>query len=245
MIASRLQGVVCELIGEHQTCGIKGRSIQTNVHVARSVLDFCTDKESQVAIIQIDLQKAFDRVDHEFLFDILSHVGVGKIILEAVKMSYTGCYTRLIINNATTRRIPVASSVRQGCPMSLSLFGLYLEPFCLKIIASKNCHGINMHSAEIKILAYADDIAVFCRDKRSVSEALCIARSFCEVTGASIRTNKLVLPLSTGKSVMVLGMVCGPQNQPNLKVLRGLRRLASILECPYVIIELVMHIGLK
>lgn len=41
IIARRLQGVITMLVGPHQTCGIRGRSIVTNVHVARSVLQCC------------------------------------------------------------------------------------------------------------------------------------------------------------------------------------------------------------
>lgn len=35
VLARRLQNVICKIVGEHQTRGIKGRSILTNVHIAR------------------------------------------------------------------------------------------------------------------------------------------------------------------------------------------------------------------
>lgn len=41
IIAKRLQSVISMIVGPHQTCGIKGRSIVTNIHVARSVLQCC------------------------------------------------------------------------------------------------------------------------------------------------------------------------------------------------------------
>lgn len=40
IINERRQMVIEDLVGEHQTCGIRGRSIQTNIHVARSVLEY-------------------------------------------------------------------------------------------------------------------------------------------------------------------------------------------------------------
>lgn len=129
ILARRLQGVACEIISEHQTCGIQGRTILTNVHVARSVLEACSDSTEQVAVLQIDLDKAFDRVSHDVLFDVLSHVNVGDAILEGVKMAYKDCTTRLIVNKELSSVINVRESVRQGCPMSPLLFNLYLELF--------------------------------------------------------------------------------------------------------------------
>lgn len=73
ILTERLHVVSHTLIGEHQTCGIRERTIQTNVHVARSILDRVTDDNDQVALVQIDLSKAFDSVSHSFLFQVLSH----------------------------------------------------------------------------------------------------------------------------------------------------------------------------
>lgn len=190
VLANRMQSIICEVVGEHQTCGIRGRAIQSNIHVARSVLDCVSGRGDQVAMLQIDLEKAFDRVQHDVLFKILAHVGVGKIILQGVKMSYTNCYTSLVLNNNVTESIPVHSSVRQGCPLSPLLFSLYLEPLCQSIIQSSNVRGYILHSVETKVLAYADDVAFFCTDKTSVSHALRLTHTFCKATGASVNLQK-------------------------------------------------------
>lgn len=141
ILATRLQGVITELVGGHQTCGIRGRTIHTNIHVARSVLDCCTSEGRRVAVLQIDFAKAFDRVNHTVLFDILTHVRCGSVILEGIEMAYKNCSTRLVINSALTDPIAIQSSVRQGCPLSPLLFALYLEPFCLSIIRNQDIRG--------------------------------------------------------------------------------------------------------
>lgn len=125
VLARRLQSVTTVLVGEHQTCGIKGRSIQTNVHIARSLLEHCCQVGGQMAMLQNDLEKAFDRVNYEVLFRILSCVNVGQLLLQGIRMAYTGCMTSLIINSNVTRSVIVRSSVRQGCPLSPLLFALY------------------------------------------------------------------------------------------------------------------------
>lgn len=189
VLTRRLQSVISSLIGEHQSCGIKGRSIQTNIHVARSILE-TSEENGQVAMIQLDFEKAFDRVRHDVLERILLHVNVGQIILNGVIMAYKGCATRLVVNNNVSKSIPVVTSVRQGCPLSPLLFCLYLEPYCLKVLASKNIQGYTLNTAEIKISAYADDVAVFCTDKKSVTNAVELTKMYCEATGAAVNWEK-------------------------------------------------------
>lgn len=190
ILTSRLQTVIGDIVGDTQTCGIKGRSIQTNIHVARSILEICTDEQRHVAVLQIDLAKAFDKVQHSFLFAVLSHVGVGSVIFEGVRMAYKGCATKLIVNRSLSENILLKSSVRQGCPLSPLLFALYLEPFCRSITMSRNVRGFSLNATEVKVLAYADDIAVFCVDKKSVSEAVTLTHKFCEISGAEVNLEK-------------------------------------------------------
>ncbi|MDD9361339.1 MAG: reverse transcriptase domain-containing protein, partial [Anaplasma sp.] len=178
----------CNLIGDHQTCGIQGRSIQTNTHVARSVLE--TVGSGRVAMIQLDLEKAFDRVRHDVLLRVLSHVNVGDVILKGVTMAYNNCGTRLVINNSLSRRIEVKTSVRQGCPLSPLLFSLYLEPFCLKIAASESIRGFTLNVVEVKVSAYADDVAIFCCDEESIAETVRITNEYCDATGAAVNWGK-------------------------------------------------------
>lgn len=122
VLAKRLQRIVTSLVGPHQTCGIRGRSIQTNTHIARCVLQGCDMFQQKVAMLQIDFEKAFDRVCHEILFCILEHVNVGDVLFRGVRMAYKNCTTQLIINKDVTKSLSVESSVRQGCPASPLLF---------------------------------------------------------------------------------------------------------------------------
>lgn len=190
ILASRLQVVIKGIVGPHQTCGIKGRTIYTNIHVARSILEMIDALGGQVAMLQIDLEKAFDRVGHEVLFSILRHVNLGSVMIEGVMMAYKQCTASLVINKKVSQSFPVLSSVRQGCPLSPLLFAIYLEPFCLKILENSSVHGFRLQSSEVKILSYADDIAVFCEDTESVKETVKEASLFCKVTGSKINWEK-------------------------------------------------------
>lgn len=190
VIAKRLQRVIKTLVGPHQTCGIKGRTIFTNIHVVRNILESCDAEGGRIAILQLDLEKAFDRVTHEILLLILQHVNVGSVILEGVKMAYADCTAKLIINRQLSESIPVTASLRQGCPTSSLLFALYIEPFCQKIVSCPTIQGFRYCDNEIKVLAYADDIAVLCTDKESVQKVVKETTSFCQATGSAVNWAK-------------------------------------------------------
>lgn len=190
ILAGRLQMVITDIVGEHQTCGIKGRSITSNIHAARSILECCDSMDLIVAMLQIDLEKAFDKVSHEMLFSILEQVNLGRIIPGGVQMAYKGCSTSLVINRAVCRPIKVTRSVRQGCPLSPLLFCLYIEALCASVNNNNSIHGFRLQACEVRVLAYADDIAFLCRDRESISSAIKILNSFCEYTGSSVNWKK-------------------------------------------------------
>lgn len=119
----------------------------------------------RVAMLQIDFEKAFDKVSHSILFKILEYVGFGKVILDGVKMAYRDCTTKILVNRQLAQSIDVCASVRQGCALSSLLFVLYLEPLCAKINSSSNIQGFALESCEVKVMAYADDVAFFCVNK--------------------------------------------------------------------------------
>lgn len=118
-LTNRLQSVICGLIGSHQTCGI--------------LLDSCSARCGKEAMLQTDFANAFDWVHHGVLFNVLSHVRCGAVILDGVHMAHRNCSTRLIINSILSAEIEIMSSIRQGCPFSPLLFSLYLETFYLSV----------------------------------------------------------------------------------------------------------------
>lgn len=68
IIASRLSGVLSNLIDPAQTAFIGGRCITDNIHLAQELLRQYTRKRiSPRCMISVDLQKAYDTVSWEFL----------------------------------------------------------------------------------------------------------------------------------------------------------------------------------
>ena len=67
VITERLKKVMSSIVRQDQTCGVLGHTIFSNLHLVRDVLDFIDKTNEPAILVTLDQEKAFDRVDHEFM----------------------------------------------------------------------------------------------------------------------------------------------------------------------------------
>ena len=59
----RLLKVIHLVVDKDQTCGVPGRFIGENVALLHDVVYYCTSFDIPVAVLSLDQEKDFDRVD--------------------------------------------------------------------------------------------------------------------------------------------------------------------------------------
>ena len=84
-------------------------------------------KDKNHMIIQIDGEKAFDKIHHPFLIKTLSKVGIKGAFLNIIKAIYERLTVNIIVNELKLRAFTLRSGSRQGCPLSPLLFNIVLE----------------------------------------------------------------------------------------------------------------------
>ena len=70
-LSLRLKRVFLDIIHADQTCGIPVRHIYNSIALSRDIIDYAKCDGIPMSIINIDQEKAFDRVSHEYLFRVL------------------------------------------------------------------------------------------------------------------------------------------------------------------------------
>ncbi|KAM7287947.1 hypothetical protein ISCGN_031638 [Ixodes scapularis] len=78
ILARRLDTGLKSIIGPRQTYGLRGRKISRNLHIMRAIGEATAEGHQPLAVLQLDLRQAFDRVSHRFLLAALDRFGVGE-----------------------------------------------------------------------------------------------------------------------------------------------------------------------
>ena len=192
MLTLRLRKIIGEIIHPDQTCSIPGRTIQDNVHLIRNLVEYTNDKNMPAAIISLDQSKAFDRVSHEYLFNVLRNFGFKSHFISLVKLLYTDVESRVLVNGYISNEFPVQRSVRQGCSLSPLLYVLCIEPFAHRIRMDPVIKGIPLPSTTetATMCQYANNSNLFISDTRSVKYILTLVNLYEKVSGASLNKDE-------------------------------------------------------
>ena len=94
------------------------------------------------------------------------------------------------MNGHLSQRIGLQRGVRQGCPLSPTLYVFYVHAFVTHMSKSSKFSGLNIPGQQCKVSAYADDLVMFCSDRQDEEY---IFSSFDEVsvaTGSTLNKGK-------------------------------------------------------
>ena len=157
IVKNRLSNVLPLLIGDYQTCNIKGRSIYDNL----TFLNANINDNVNGAILSIDQESAFDNISHSYLFSVLKAYNFPDEFINIVKVLYKESYVHVNFGLGFTNEIPVNEGVKQGDPMASSLYVLCFEPLLLNLSSKLREISISPFSSfpDTNLSAYADDTA--------------------------------------------------------------------------------------
>ncbi|CAM2100522.1 unnamed protein product [Caretta caretta] len=156
--------VFWDILGPDLTYTVPGCTIFDNLYLVQDLLELgCRDGLS-FALLSLDQEKAFDRVDHGYLLSVLQVFGFGPQFVGFLQVLYasTECLVRL--NWTLTEPVSFGRGVQQGCPLSGQLYTLAIEPFlCL---LRRRLMGLVLRELELQLVlsAYADDVLLVVQD---------------------------------------------------------------------------------
>ena len=78
-------------------------------------------------IISIDVEKAFDKIQHPFMIKTLQKAGIKGTYLNIIKVIYNKPTANIILNGEKLKAFSLKSGTRQGCPLLPLLFNIVLE----------------------------------------------------------------------------------------------------------------------
>ncbi|KAL3677230.1 hypothetical protein R1sor_027178 [Riccia sorocarpa] len=134
-------------------------------------------------ILFVDFSRAFDSVCRNLLWTRLSSLGVPDDLINAITILY-----QKVLVKRSVRDEGIASTlgVIQGCSLSPTLFGLFLDDLYWKTSGT----GVKLGSACIRYLLFADDLAIIALDEESLRQEISQLEEFCNTTGMQVNLKK-------------------------------------------------------
>ncbi|CAL5367336.1 unnamed protein product [Camellia sinensis] len=199
VLSHRLKSVMPSIIGDSQTAFIGGRNILDGVLIANEVVDGWKKAKQQGLIIKLDFEKAFDSVNWEFLFSLMSSFGFGPKWISWIKTCVSTPRVSILVNGSPTHEFSPQRGLRQGDPLSPFLFNLVAEGLNILLNRALNLgilHGVSVgvNGVLLSHLQFADDSIFFCKaDLDQVVIVKRLLRCFEVLSGLRINYHKSVV----------------------------------------------------
>ena len=164
------------LLGHTQHRFRKGHGTTTAAFQALAILR----RKGGGYLLRLDVAKAFDSVPHRSLQHLLQHAGLDQRSLNGVFALYDNAATYPRVHGFTGKAMRLRYGVRQGCPLSPTLFAIWLAPL-LHIVDACGPRSLG---------AFADDIQIVAFCIRKLQELLDEFERLCLTWSLQLRPSK-------------------------------------------------------
>ena len=199
VLANRLKQILPSFISSTLSAFVPRRLITDNVLVASEVLhsmhSWKKGKKGSLAL-KLDISKAYDRVEWNFLQGIMIKLGFPDKWIQWVMGCVTTPSFSILINGKEYGNIRPSRGIRQGDPLSPYLFLLCAEGFT-SLLEKVELGGrirrasICRRAPKISNLMFADDSIIFCRatsgEVRVINKVL---QTYANASGQCINMEK-------------------------------------------------------
>ena len=135
-----------------------------NIHKSINAIHYINKlKDKNHMTISIDAEKAFDNIQHSFMFKkkTLQKSRREGTYLKIIKAIYDKPTANIILNGEKLKAFPLKSGTWQGCPLSPLLFNIVLEVLATAIRAEKETKRIQIGKEEVRLSLFADDMIFY------------------------------------------------------------------------------------
>ncbi|RVW74330.1 LINE-1 retrotransposable element ORF2 protein [Vitis vinifera] len=220
VLANRLKKVVGKVVSSTQNAFVEGRQILDATLVANEVIDSVLKRKESGVLCKLDLEKAYDRINWDFLLSVMQRMGFGEKWIGWIRWCISTASFSVLVNGSPTGFFRSSRGLRQGDPpLSPYLFVLGMEALSSLInravrggfLSGCRIGGREGVGIQVTHLLFADDTLVFCDDSQEQLAFLSwLLMWFEAISGLRINLNKSeILPVGRVENAKLLAAELG------------------------------------
>ncbi|KAL4104588.1 hypothetical protein QTP88_019882 [Uroleucon formosanum] len=173
-----------------EQCGFRnGLGTREALFSIQILVQRCRDINQKVYLCFIDFVKAFDKVRHEKLIEVLRKIGIDGKDLQFITNLYWHQQAKIRRNHTLSNDFRIRRGVRQGCILSPIFFNLYSEEIMSEALEDTE-EGIIINGKVINNLRYADDTVLIAGSIEDLQKILNKVVTASENLGLNLNAQK-------------------------------------------------------
>ena len=174
VLANRLKKVIGKVVSLDQNAFVTGRQILDASLIANEVIDAWNKRVENGVICKLDIEKAYDSINWQFLLKVMEKMGFGSKWLRWMWWCISTAKFSVMVNGTPAGFFSSSKGLRQGDPLSPYLFIMGMEVLSVLIrrameggfISGCKIQRDRGRAVHVAHLLFADDTIVFCEAKK-------------------------------------------------------------------------------
>lgn len=191
IIVARMRPLLPNLISPLQSAFVSRRQGVDNVIIAQELIHSMARKKGRggVMAIELDLEKAYDRLEWSFIRDTLNLYKFPSRLISLIMSCVSSSSISILVNGGALEPFYPSRGIRQGDPLSSYLFILCME-FLGPLIEEKckaklwNSIKASQGGPDFSHIFFAEDLMLFAKaDRKNCMAIREVLDFFCELSG--------------------------------------------------------------
>ncbi|CAL1383611.1 unnamed protein product [Linum trigynum] len=198
ILANKLKPLMPILVQKNQSSFIPNRDITDNIIILQETVHSMARRSGKkgLMLLKIDLAKAYDRLEWDFLEDTLKDVRLPNSFISMIMKCVSSTSFQVLWNGSETESFKPSHGLRQGCPLSPYLFTLCMERLshCIQKEVMKGnwkpCR-LSPGGPALSHLFFADDLVLFAEASPHHADIILDSLNrFCIASGEMVSKEK-------------------------------------------------------
>ncbi|KAL4856937.1 U3 small nucleolar RNA-associated protein 18 [Chlorella vulgaris] len=162
-----------------------------NCFILRALAERARSRGVKLYLCAVDFEKAFDSVDRPLLWAALQRAGIGGTMLQAIQAMYADVPVCVRTEEGLSGCFQSVLGVKQGCPLSPLLFGIFLDDFEGHIQQLRDAAALpQLAGRTVPPLLFADDMFLLSSSASGLQAQLHALQDYCNAKKLTVNAKK-------------------------------------------------------